>query len=178
MFDYERFKKDIVIAMENLLKKWAEENDDIYIISLDLSRDMESVGVIANTEQYLNEQDDMESEDYWYYKYCEEEWDLYETVDEISSYMNAFIEENKEQFTDSETFTYTEAFDAHCDKMIESCKSALKCFRESVNKDFPKLLITLNIREYLDNDERIEAFSLVNSKEAIKEYTEHIEDFN
>lgn len=110
MFDYERLKKDIAIAMENLLRKWTEEND--------------------------------------------------------------------EQFTNSETFTYTEAFDAHCDKMIESCKLALKCFGESINEDFPKLLLTFNIREYLDNEERIEAFLLINSKEATKEYMEHIDDFN
>lgn len=51
MFDYEKFKKDIVIAMENVLRKWTKENDDIYIISLDLSRDLDSVGVWANTEQ-------------------------------------------------------------------------------------------------------------------------------
>ena len=41
MFDYEKFKSDIAAAMEKSLRKWAEENDDIYIISLDLSRDMQ-----------------------------------------------------------------------------------------------------------------------------------------
>ncbi len=30
----------------------------------------------------------------------------------------------------------------------------------------------------MDNDERIEAFSLMNSKEETKEYMEHIVDFN
>lgn len=178
MFDYEKFKKDIVIAMENVLRKWTKENGDIYIIALDLSRDMESVGVWANTGQWLNEQADITSDDYWYYKYCEEEWQLCEVFDGISSYMRTFVEENKEQFTNSQTLTYTETFDAYCDKMIESCKLALKCFRESINEDFPKLLLTFNIREYLDNDERIEAFSLINSKEATKEYMEHIDEFN
>ena len=28
MFDYERFKNDIAIAMENLLRKWTKENDE------------------------------------------------------------------------------------------------------------------------------------------------------
>lgn len=49
MFDYEKFEKDLVAAMEKKLREWAEENDDIYILSLDLSRGMESVGMYANT---------------------------------------------------------------------------------------------------------------------------------
>ena len=34
---------------------------------------MESIGAIANTTHYLEEQTDTDTEDYWYYKYCEEE---------------------------------------------------------------------------------------------------------
>lgn len=133
MFDYEKFKSDIAVAMEKSLRKWAEENDDIYIISLDLSRDMTSVGVWANTMNDLDVQDYDASEDYWYFKYCEQEWELCE---------------------------------------------ALEVFKESVNKDFPELLITFNINEYLDDDERIEVFSLVNSKKAAEEYMKHVADFN
>ena len=50
--------------------------------------------------------------------------------------------------------------------------------RQSVKQDFPNLLLTYNIREYLDNEERTEIFALVNSSEASEEYAEHIEDFN
>lgn len=178
MFDYEKFKEDIVIAMEYTLRNWIKENDDIYIMSLDLSRDVESIGIWANTRRWLSEQADITSEDYWYYKYCEEAWQLCEVLEEISSYMQTFVKENEGIFTNPETFTYTKDFDAHCDKIIESCKLALKSFRDSINEDFPELLLTFNIREYLDSEERIEAFSIINSKEAVKEYMEHIEDFN
>lgn len=200
MFDYEKFKSDIAAAMEKSLRKWAEENDDIYIISLDLSRDMTSVGVWANTlyflnkqcaavdhlktriidwantMNYLDEQDYDALEDYWYFKYCEQEWELCEAFEDISSYMRAFTEENGEQF--GRNYTYTEIFDEHCDKMAESCKKALEVFKGSVNKDFPELLITFNINEYLDDDERVKVFSLVNSKKAAEEYMKHIADFN
>ena len=182
MFDYEKFKEDLVTAMEKILRKWSEENDDIYILSLDLSRDMESVGVWANTVGYLEEQaDDDTPEDFWYYKYCEEEWDLCEVISEISSYMRTYLDENSGKFSeeDSEgTSIYTESFDAHCDQIMESCKKALEGFRELTREDFPKLLLAFNIREYLDNEERIAVFSLVNSAEVAKEYAEHIEDFN
>lgn len=61
MFDYKKFENDILIKMENLLWKWENEHDDIYILSLDCSRDMTSIGIIANTRQYLREQSDTDS---------------------------------------------------------------------------------------------------------------------
>lgn len=178
MFDYKKLENDIVITMENTLRKWAKEYDDIYILSLDCSRDMTSIGIIANTMTYLREQSDIDKEDYFYYKYCEEEWELFEVIEEISSYMNQYVEENDELFTNPKTFEYLEAFNEHCDKIIEVCKKALKCFKQSINKDFPHLYLTFNIREYLDNEERIEIFTSVNSKDASMEYAKHIDAFN
>lgn len=181
MFDYKKFENDIVIALENTLRKWTKEYDDIYILSLDCSRDMTSIGIVANTKQHLSEEAGTDSEDYWYYKYCEEEWGLDEIdglIKEISSYMNKYVEDNDERFTDPETFEFLDAFDEHCDKMIETCKKALVRFKQSINKDFPDLLLTFNIREYLDNEERAEFFALVNSKDASEEYAKHIDEFN
>lgn len=181
MFDYEKFQKDLVAAMEKKLREWSEENDDIYILLLDLSRGMESAGVYANTEEYLEEQTEDEPEDFWYYKYCEDEWELSDVLDGVSSYMRAFVDENSEQFSakdDGGLFVYTESFNAHCEQMIESCKKALERFREETKEEFPKLLLDFNIREYLDEEERTEIFSLFNSKKAAKEYAKHIEDFN
>ena len=181
MFDHEKFQKDIVAAMEKKLREWSEEYDDIYILSLDLSRGMESVGVYANTEEYLGEQAEDESEDFWYFKYCEEEWELCDVFEGISADMRAFVNENSGQFSkedDAGLFVYTESFDAHCEQMIESCKKALECFRKETEKEFPKLLLAFNIREYLDEEERTEIFSSVNSKKAASEYAKHIEDFS
>lgn len=181
MFDYQKFEDDLVIAMEDRLRKWAKEYKDIYILSLDCARDMTSVGIFANTERYLTEQTDTDSEDYWYYKYCEEEWDLCDAggrIGEISSYMNQYTEENDDRFTDPETFEFSEAFDRHCDQMIETCKKAIKRLKQVVSADFPDLLFTFNIREYSDSEERTEFFAMVNGRDASEEYAEHIDDFN
>lgn len=181
MFDYKKFENDIVIALENTLRRWAKEYGDIYILSLDCERDMTSIGVFANTKQYLSEQSDPDSDDYWYYKYCEEEWNLCDAggfLAEISSYMNRYAEKNEGRFTDPKTFEYLEAFDVHCDKMIEACKKALKCFKQAIEGDFPDLLLTFSIREYLDSEERAEFFAVLNGKAASEEYAEHIGDFN
>ena len=181
MFDYQKFENDVVSAMEHTLRKWKTAYDDIYILSLDCARDMTSAAVYANTKQYLKEQSDPGSDDYWYYKYCEEEWNLCDTggpLAELSSYMNQYIEENDERFTDPETFEYLEAFEEHCDQIIAACKEALKRFKQSIQEDFPDLLLAFSIREYLDSEERAEFFALVNSKEASEEYARHIDDFN
>jgi len=181
MFDYKKFENEVVAALENTLRKWADEYDDIYILSLDCARDMTSIGIFANTKQYLEEQSAPGSDDYWYYKYCEQEWDLCEaggSLSEISSYMKQYKEENKARFTDPETFVFLEAFDEHCDKMIEACKEALKRFKQLIKEDFPDLLLTFSIAGYFDSEDRAEFFASVNSKDISEEYTEHINDFN
>lgn len=181
MFDYKRLENDLVDAMEQTLRTWAEAYDDLYILSLDCARDMTSVGIMANTEQYLEEQSDPDEEEYWYYKYCEAEWELFETkglTEEISSYMNSYVEENTERFTDPETFEYLEAFDEHCEQMIATCENAVRRLRQRISQDFPDLLLAFSIGEYLDGEARAEFFASVNKKEASEEYAEHIEAFN
>ena len=41
-------------------------------------------------------------------------------------------------------------------------------FKQSISNDFPDLLITFNISEYLDSEARTEIFALLNSLEAAK----------
>ncbi|MDE7184498.1 MAG: DUF4303 domain-containing protein [Lachnospiraceae bacterium] len=181
MFDYNKFENDLVAAMEDILKNWAKTYPDLYILSLDCARDMTSVGIMANIQQHLNEECDADDEAYWYYKYCEDEWELFEAgglMKEISIYMNQFAEENDTRFTDPETFEFTEAFEEHCDQMIDACEQAVQRLRQTIDPDFPKLLLAFNIREYLDAEARAAFFAAVNSKEASEEYAAHIEDFN
>ena len=177
MFDYTKFEEDLVLQMKNTLQEWSAENEDIYIFTLDCSRGADSVGVIANTENYLSEQADSDDDDYWYYKYCEEEWELFEGFEEISAYMCAYAEENDEVFTDSETCEYTEAFEEHYAKVSESCQNVLARFRQSIEAEFPGLMLAFNVREYLDGEERVEIFSKLNDARAAEEYKEHIDEF-
>lgn len=177
MFDYEKFENNIVQQMEIILDKWIKENDDIYIFSLDCARGMESIGTIANTTHYLAEQVEPAAEEYWFYKYCEEEWELWNTFDAISVDMNKCLEENDTIFTDPKTYEYSEVFDEHCEKIIECCVNALIRFRKSLNQNHSDIILTFNIREYLDEEDKIEIFEKINNKNAIKEYSEHIKEF-
>ena len=56
MFDYEKFEHAILGQMTAVFNKWAEEKEDLYIFSLDCTRNLESIGVIGNTISYLEEQ--------------------------------------------------------------------------------------------------------------------------
>lgn len=177
MFDYENFENNIVQQMEIVLDKWIKENDDIYIFSLDCARGMESIGAIANTTHYLVEQAEPTSSEYWFYKYCEEEWDLWNTFELISADMNKCLDEKNGIFSDPETYKYSEVFDKHCKKIIECCVNALIRFRQSLTQNHSHIILTFNIREYLDEEDRIKIFEKINSKSAIKEYSEHMKEF-
>ena len=177
MFDYEKFENSIFQQMVAVFNSWIEENDDLYIFSLDCAREMDSIGAIANTTHYLEEQAEVGSEYYWYYKYCEEEWDLFDTFETVSADMHKYLNDNKNRFTNPETHEYTELFNKHCDDMMEHCKNALIRFRQAISKNHSDILLTFNTREYLDGDERIEIFQAVNSENASREYSEHIEEF-
>lgn len=178
MFDYERFENDLVQQMLVVFNNWVEQNHDLYIFSLDCAGEMESIGAIANTTHYLEEQADTDSEDYWYYKFCEEEWDLFDTFKTISADMCKCLDENKGIFTNPEdSDKYSEIFDKHRDEIIKHCKNALIRFKNAISKNHSDILLTFNIREYLDGDDRVEIFQSVNSESASKEYSEHIEEF-
>lgn len=112
-----------------------------------------------------------------YYKYCEEEWEFFDTFEEISADMQKYLDENDEAFSNPETFEYTEAFDEHCDKMIDSCINALVCLRQSMDEKQSDILLSFNLREYLDEEERVDIFKKLNPKKAAQEYEEHVEDF-
>lgn len=177
MFDYKKFENKVVQQMATVFDKRIRENDDLYIFSLDCAREMDSIGVITNTMHYLDEQAKPNSGDYWYYKYCEENWDLFDTFEVISKDMRKYLDENSDIFINDASDEYSEAFDEHCDKIIECCQNALIRFRQSINQNYQNILLTFNIREYLDKEERIKIFEKINSKNAFKEYVEHIDEF-
>lgn len=178
MFDYVKLQDELHKEMESTFQQWQKEHDSIYMVSLDCSREMNSIGLIANTKGYLAQQVDEESEEYWYYKYCEEEWELFHTFSSLSSTMREYKKANQDLFTDPETCLFTPEFDRHCEKVIEACKNALLQWKESsLAQSNPNLLLAFYIREYFEEEERAEIFEMLNGETAAKEYAEHTNDF-
>lgn len=175
---YKKFEDSLVSATEAALQKLLKEHNDIYIFSLNISRETPSVVAVANTYNNLKGLAEPGDEDYFYYKYCEEEWDLWE----YDSYKDIIIEElcsctGTNNGTITEPGTYTSFFDSHCDEIIESCKNALIRLKDFKEKNCPGLLFMVYIREYLSADECINIFKQINGKDAAEEYLEHIDDF-
>ncbi len=177
MFDYDKFEDDIVKEMESALNNWISEHNDLYIFTLDCAEGMDSIGAAANTSGYLKERTEEKSSRYWYYKYCEEEWELYCGFGSVSEYMRKYIEENEDTFADPETFEYTEAFNNHGEKITEHCLNALKRLKQEISESYPEITLTLYIPYYFDGEGRTEIFEEINGKDKAKEYSEHIKDF-
>lgn len=81
----------------------------------------------------------MDDEEYPYYKYCEEEWDLYEDIKEISGVLQAEYSEMEEKYDDEK---FDELQEEHATKIIDICKNVMKKFKETdTYKEFKKLYL-------------------------------------
>lgn len=188
MFNYSGFTDDIVVQFEAAARKVCSENKDIYICSLDCCSDTDSIGLIANTKSWLADMiakrdascGRFKPSDY-YYKYCEEEWDIFLTFEDISLNMSnyCYSKENGGVYSDSGTGLQDDEFDDHRQRIIAACKKALRRIKKTAFfQENPQLLLTLNVREFLKGNERAEIFTELNGSDAVREYVAHIEDFN
>ena len=174
-FHYERFEMDLLTAVEKYAKSQLENKEDIYIMSIEYFPDFTTFVVIrANTYSYLNaylkEQEIETEEEYFYYKYCEEEWDLYEPLEELSDILQTEYKKMEE--------TYTEEFnriqEEHAEKIIEVCINVMKKFKETdTYKQFKKLYLNVYVREYYEGyaEDVIQIFEEINGVENIEEYS-------
>ncbi|MFJ7369779.1 DUF4303 domain-containing protein [Lysinibacillus sp. NPDC098008] len=171
-FDYIKLEAAIVLEMEQALQTYRAMYDDLYIVALDCSSDLWSIGLMANTKTYLAEQADKDAEDYWYYKYCEEEWCIFATFDKLSAEMHQYMKKLHDTTDD------TEHFEQHRAAIIATCKKALcQLIASPFYQAYTDILLTFNVREYLEQEERIAIFERLNGAVRAQEYAEHIEEF-
>lgn len=172
MFDYEKFKENLLVAVEEYAKSQLVNKDDLYIMSIEYFPEFTTFVVIrANTYSYLEEQVEDE-EDYTYYKYCEEEWDLYEDLEELSSVLQAQYKEMEENCGEE----FYKLQEEHATKIIEICKTVMKRFKETdTYKKFPKLYLNVYVREYFSDEETVQMFCELNGEDNIEEYSDWLE---
>lgn len=170
-FNYEKFEKDLLAAVEEYTKSQLDIKDDMYIMSIEYFPEFTTfIAIRANTYSFLEEQAEETDEEYTYYKYCEEEWDLYEDLKDISSVLQAEYNEMEEKYDNKE---FNELQDKHALKIIDVCKNVMKKFKETdTYKEFTKLYLNVYIREYFDNEETVKIFEELNDKDNIEEYSE------
>ena len=128
-FNYEKLEKNLLEAVEEYAASQLDQKDDMYIMSIEYFPEFTTfIAIRANTYSYLKEQVDEDDESYTYYKYCEEEWDLYEDVKEISSALQAEYNEMEEKYNDD---AFEEAQEKHAEKVIDICRNVMKKFKET-----------------------------------------------
>lgn len=170
-FNYENFEKDLLAAVEEYAKLLLDNKDDLYIMSVEYFPEFTTfVSIRANVYSYLEEQVKDGKENYTYYKYCEEEWDLYKDLDEVSIALQAKYNEMEEKYVDEE---FDELQAEHAAKIIYICKSVMKKFKETdTYKKFPKLYLNVYVREYFNKEEAIQIFGELNGEDSIEEYSD------
>ncbi len=169
-FDYGKFENGLVLAVENFAKEQLANKNDFYIMSIEYYPDFTTFVVIrGNTYSYLKKQVEADDEDYMYYKFCEEEWDLYNDLPELSNDLQVEYANMEELYGDDE---FDDLQEEHAAKIIDVCKNAMKRFKEtSTFKEFPKLYLNVYVREYFSSEEDIEIFRELNGDENIEEYS-------
>lgn len=180
MFDYLKFEEDLKKAVEETMRNKLDRKDDVYIMSIQYFPDITTfVRLICNTYSYLNKQADVSNEnDYIYYKYCEEEWEIWDEFAELSKRLEDYSEEVDCKFKlmegDDIDEQYEKEYRTHVGKMIEIGKRVAKWFRTTETfKQYPNLLVNFYMREYFRPQEDVEMFKELNEG---ADYTE-IEKF-
>lgn len=174
-FNYDKFASELNTELEEFVKALAEKQEDVYIISINYCPDFTTtIGVVANSYTYLNEITSVDDNNYFYYKYCEEEWEKVKGFDSLSAELQRYYSELEQKYN-SDYEKFEESYKEHSEMIIQMCKSILKNFQETTTyKSFPDLLLNVYVREYFDNEECIRIFEEVNAGKEIAEYAKYI----
>lgn len=178
VFDYDQFEQDVYAFVEEYIRKWSAEKKDIYGFSIDCSPEYDWVRLIANTETYL--QTNMEKstkEEYFYYRFHEEEWELWGESDEIYKCMDTYKQRLwKSCGEDDELWEsrYTE----HKQKIQESCIKVLKKIKTSeVYQLISGVYLNFYIREQMREADARRIFTEINGEGFCPEYIDNAREF-
>lgn len=147
------------------------EGESIYIISLAIEDNLSSCIVYMNTEENFQRQienaDDEDREDIYYYRFCEDEWDVLEQSPNYFEDVHAYVEKRK-LYNDDVMIWYELVVEAICLLREE------KYFEKVYPKD---ILISIYAHNCCDTEEMIKIFKRMNEGKSIKDYVENIHDF-
>lgn len=186
MFDYGRFEKDLFFYIKMYIEKWGTEKKDIYAFSINCND--EAIGIVlnANTDSYFQQTIDQYGTDdtYYYYKFCEEEWELWSDYEDeeslaMASYMEEYCKQLDAAYSQDQRELYEEKYEEHKEKIQQSCINVLKKIRESdVYSMISGAYLNFYIRESFDEEEVVRIFKEINGEEIFPDFIEHAEDFS
>lgn len=180
-FAYKKFGLKLKEAIQNIYREMVIAYEDMYAFSLDVSRDGRSIGVLGNSNaNYIAQTKALDPEERWYYKYCEDEWDICG-----EKFILALEEKYQLSALSNQMFVYvdklsdTEQNAKYMDKISDKCMEAMSELAESgfFTSLKPNIIITFHIRDYFSSEYVFNNFKKLNNEELAKEYGAHMEDF-
>ena len=169
-FDYGKFEKYLLEEIEECAKSLLTRKDNIYIISLEYFPEFTTfVAARANTYSNLKERADETSQYFTYYKYCEEEWDIYEDLKEASGMLQATYKEMEAKYGDA----FEDHQRQHAAKILDICNVVMKRFKETaIYSEFPTLYLNVYVRERFTKETHVQIFAELNGSDSVVEYAD------
>lgn len=185
-FDYDKFEKDVYSYVEKYIRIWSTEKKDIYALSINCRTGIDgSITINANTESYyrkkLEDCGKYSLDQKYYYKFYEEEWELWSDWDEQGREIAGYIEtycEYLDKAYDDDVDLYDAKYEELNVKIQELCIRVLKKIKESdVYKLIPGAYFNFYVREKFSEQEMVEIFEKINGKGFCQEYVDHVKSF-
>jgi hypothetical protein len=159
----EKFKNKIKAAINKTIKddKLSNRIGDIYALALSTTRELTSIGIIANTETKIK---DKSSKEVYYYKFNPEEWEIWVDLKDFND-----VVECVDDFRD-------DLNDELKERLFKTCVTVLYEMKKELEKYFKKdIYLEFYVRDYYSDDDIIENMKYLNSKEYIEEFVGNIE---
>ncbi|SEL85351.1 protein of unknown function [Butyrivibrio sp. ob235] len=171
-FDYEAFGEKLFEEMRKVLKKYSDR-EDIYAFSIKYEPELTTfIDILANTYSKVNECFENGSGRFGFndYKYNEEDWEIWEELEELSNDLVTHYDLVEEWCGDDDDL-YEDMHEEHKSKIIDTCVNVMQKIRKTEEFSlYPKLNLNVYVREGMSDEEELEIFKKLNDEQAVEEY--------
>ena len=170
-FDYGSFEERLYAKMREVMKKYSDRRDDIYAFSIKYEPEFTSfINILANSYSYLNECAQKGSFSLNDYKYSEEDWGIWEKIEDLSDDL-AYHYELVEKWCGEDEDLYEDMYEEHKKRIIDTCINVMMKIKQSEEYSiYPGLNLNVYVREGMSEDEELEIFKKLNDEQAVKEF--------
>lgn len=169
-FDYDSFGERLYAETREVMKKYSNQ-DDIYAFSIKYEPEFTSfISILANSYSYLNECSQKGSFSLNDYKYCEEDWGIWEDLKDLSDELASYYD-LVDKWCGEDDDLYEEVYEEHKKRIIDVCINVMLKIKQSEEFSFySKLNLNVFVREGMSADEELEIFKKLNDEQSVKEF--------
>ncbi len=173
-FDYNAFENELYEEVCHFMKSHSDRKD-IYAFSIKYEPEFTTfIGVVFNSMSNLETKSNDGMEDYYYYKYCEEEWEGGEIIGSLSEQLKQHYEAIEEWAADDD-FIENQTQSEHRDKIIEVCIKVMQRVKESEEYAmYSKLNLNVFVREFFTTEEVVGTYKKFNDDEALSDLKKYL----